>query len=222
MMKILRRKILRLLGLPKTLLFNFWYLPLRDALKLPFALSHRVWLMELSGRVVISGEVRPGMIEIGFGEVGIFDQHRSRTIWQVSGAVEFKGPAHIGHGSKISVAGRLGLGKNFKITAESSVVAAKEVVIGDDVLLSWDALVLDTDFHQLLDSEGKRINQDAPVVIGNRVWVGCRALLLKGARVADGVVIAAGSVVSRSINSENSVAGGSPAVVLREKITWKK
>lgn len=222
MRKILRRKLLRLLGFPKTLLFNFWYLPWRDALKLPFTVSHRVWLMELSGRVSISGGVRPGMIEIGFGEVGLFDQHRSRTIWQVSGAVEFKGPAQIGHGSKISVAGRLELGKNFKITAESSVVAAKEVVIGDDVLVSWDVLVMDTDFHRLLDAEGKRINPDAPVAIGDRVWVGCRALVLKGVSVADGVVIAAGSVVSRPITLENAVAAGSPALVLRENITWER
>lgn len=221
-MKIFRRKILRLLGLPKTLLFNFRYLPLRDAVKLPFTVSHRVWLMELSGRVSISGEVRPGMIEIGFGEVGIFDQHRSRTIWQVSGEVLFKGPARIGHGSRLSVAGRLELGKNFKITAESAVVAAKEVRIGDDVLFSWDVLVLDTDFHQVLDAQGRHINPDAPVVIGNKVWVGCRSLLLKGIRVADGVVIAAGSVLSRPVETKNSVAGGNPAAVIKENITWKR
>lgn len=214
--------MLRLLSFPKTLLFNFWYLPFRDAIKLPFAVSHRVWLMELGGRVSISGEVTPGMIEIGFGEVAIFDQNRSRTIWQVSGEVEFRGPANIGHGSKLSVSGKLKLGKNFKITAESSVVAAKEIVIGDDVLFSWDVLVLDTDFHPVLDAEGKRLNPDAPVVIGDRVWVGCRALLLKGVRLADGVVIAAGSVVSRPVERENSVAGGSPAAVIRENITWQR
>lgn len=214
--------MLRLLSFPKTLLFNFWYLPFRDAIKLPFAVSHRVWLMELGGRVSISGEVNPGMIEIGFGEVAIFDQNRSRTIWQVSGEVEFSGPANIGHGSKLSVSGKLKLGKNFKITAESSVVAAKEIVIGDDVLFSWDVLVLDTDFHPVLDAEGKRLNPDAPVVIGDRVWVGCRALLLKGVRLADGVVIAAGSVVSRPVERENSVAGGSPAAVIRENITWQR
>jgi len=162
------------------------------------------------------------MIEIGFGEVAIFDQNRSRTIWQVSGEVEFSGPANIGHGSKLSVSGKLKLGKNFKITAESSVVAAKEIVIGDDVLFSWDVLVLDTDFHPVLDAEGKRLNPDAPVVIGDRVWVGCRALLLKGVRLADGVVIAAGSVVSRPVERENSVAGGSPAAVIRENITWQR
>ena len=222
MMKILRRKILLLLGLPKTLLFNFKYLPWREAVKLPFTVSHRVWFLELSGTVSIRGEVRPGMIEIGFGEVGIFDQHRSRTIWQVSGTVEFKGDAHIGHGSKISVAGKLVLGRNFTITAESSIVAAKEVLIGDDVLLAWDVLLMDTDFHQILDSEGRRVNPDAPVVICDRVWIGCRSLVLKGVRVADGVVVAAGSVVSKSVTLENSVIGGSQISVLRENISWKR
>jgi len=222
MMKIFRRKMLRLLGFPKTLLFNFRYLPFSDAIKLPFAVSHRVWLMELGGRVSISGEISSGMIEIGFGEVGIFDQNRSRTIWQVSGEVEFGGPANIGHGSRLSVSGRLRLGKNFKITAESSLVATKEIVIGDDVLFSWDVLVLDTDFHPVLDAAGKRLNPDIPVIIGDRVWVGCRALLLKGVSLADGVVIAAGSVVSRPVDTGNSVAGGNPAAVLKENITWQR
>ena len=65
------------------------------------------------------------MISIGYGEVGIFDMKRSRSIWQVYGEVVFKGKANIGHGSKISVDknGTLELGNNFKTTAESAIVS---------------------------------------------------------------------------------------------------
>ena len=55
----------------------------------------------------------------------------------------------------------------------------------------------------------------APVVIGNRVWIGCNALVLKGVRIGDGAVVAAGTVVTRDVPA-NSLVGGNPARVIRE------
>jgi len=221
MQKYLRRKILLLLGLPKTLLFNFNYFPFLDALRLPVYVSHRVWLMEMSGEVVVRGPLRRGMIELGFGEVGIFDQHRSRTVWQVSGRVEFGGPARIGHGTRLSVSGVLKLGEGLKITAESAIVASNSVSIGAGSLLSWDVLVMDTDFHDLY-SGGELLNPPAPVHIGAGVWIGCRALVLKGSVLPDGTVVAAASTVTREFTAPNTLIGGSPAGVLKENVSWRK
>src|SRR5512140_3718511 len=137
-----RRLLAFALGLPNTLIFNFRYFPFFDALKLPVLVSHRVWLMDLSGTCKL-GVVRTGVVKIGFGEVGIFDRCNSRTIWQVPGHVEFAGKAAIGHGSKISVVGKLNVGNGLIITAESAIVAHRLVVIGEDVLISWDVLIMD-------------------------------------------------------------------------------
>jgi acetyltransferase-like isoleucine patch superfamily enzyme len=222
LMKKLKKIYLNILGLPKTILFNFRYFPLRHAIRLPVFVSHRVWLMDLSGKVKIS-DIQTGAVKIGFGNVGIFDQHRSRTIWQVSdsGVVEFKGKAKIGHGSKISVTGNLSVGKKFSITAESSIVAHKNISIGDDVLVSWDSLIMDTDFHKIYDSNGNQTNLPMPVTIGNMVWVGCRSLILKGVNIADGVVVAAASTVNKSIEIPYSMVGGNPAKVIKEDIRWR-
>ncbi len=218
----LSRKILRLLGLPKTLLFNFRYFPLRDAVRLPVIVSHRVWMMDLSGEVLIRGPLRRGMVQIGFGEVGIFDKHRSRTIWQVSGRVEFGGSASIGHGSKISVSGILELGDNFEIVAESTIVASERVTIGAGTSLSWDVLVMDTDFHSIYDRSGGLLNPPSPVIIGHGVWIGCRSLILKGSVIPDGSVVAAASTVTKLFSVPNSMIGGSPAEVLKENISWHR
>lgn len=88
-MNRLKKLYLYLLGMPKTIIFNLRYLPLRDAIWLPIFVSHRVWLKKLSGTVRVN-EIRTRVIQIEFGDIGIFDEHRSRTIWEVSGAVEFK------------------------------------------------------------------------------------------------------------------------------------
>lgn len=219
MIKI-RRYFLYIWGLPKTILFNFKHLPLRQAVKLPILISHRVWLMDISGTVKIS-DYRTGSVKIGFGEVGIFDQHRSRTIWQVSGNVEFKGRASIGHGSKISVSGNLIIGKNILITAETSIIAKKSIIIGDDVVISWNTLILDSDLHKIHDPSGNQTNLPNPITIGNKVWIGCRSLILKGINIADGIVVAATSTVNKSFNTPNSMIGGTPAKILRKDVRWK-
>ncbi len=223
-MAALRTILLRILALPKTIIFNFRYLPLSQAWRLPFVVSHRVWLFRLGGHVTIEGPVRTGMISVGFGEVTIFDQHRSRTIWDVSGSVVFMGSCGLGHGSRISVArtARLELGDRFTITAQSAIVCHHAVSIGAGTLFSWEILVMDTDFHPLTDAGGTRLNPDAPVVIGNDVWVGCRATILKGAHIPDGTVVAATSLVTRSFTEPRTLVGGSPATVLRRDVRWAR
>lgn len=220
-MRLARRICLFVLGLPKTLLFNFRYFPIGQAVRLPVFVSHRVWLMELSGKVALS-DSRTGSVRIGFGEIGIFDQHRSRTIWQVSGRVEFQGAADIGHGSKVSVTGTLVFGDGVIVAAESAIVAQDSVHIGAGTLISWDVLVIDTDAHEIYDAAGMRMNAARPIRIGNSVWIGSRAMILKGVEIADGVVVAAASIVTRTIPAPNVMVGGNPARIIREGIRWKR
>jgi hypothetical protein len=80
-----------LLSLPKTLRFNLHYFPLKIALKLPVFVSHRTFLRELHGKIMLPEKVNTAMIKIGFGDVGHYDRKRSRSIWQVSGTVAFGG-----------------------------------------------------------------------------------------------------------------------------------
>jgi len=53
------------------------------------------------------------------------------------------------------------------------------------------------------------------IVIGTDVWIGAHAVILPGAHIGDGAVIAAGAVVSGDI-PEYAMAGGVPAKVIRE------
>lgn len=209
-----------ILGFPKTLYFNFKYLPFNKAVKLPILVSHRVYLMECNGNIKIDAPINFGMIRIGFGQVSIFDQHKSRSIWKVTGNIVFKGNASIGHGSKISVAGLLTVGKNFIITAESQIRCDKSIVFGDDVLISWESLFIDSDSHKIIYN-GVITNNPKDIVIGNRVWIGCRCTILKGVELCDGTVIAAGSVVTGVFNDENVIIGGNPSIIIRKNIRWE-
>ena len=207
-------------SIPKTLRFNFHYFPFKTAVKLPVVVSHRTYLRELHGKVELPEKVETAMIKIGFGDVGHYDRKRSRSIWQVSGTVCFGGKASIGHGSKLSVRGDLKLGAGFNMTAESTIVCAKEITFGDDSLLAWDVLVMDTDEHPLFDKENERINPDKPIVVGNHVWIGCKCVLLKGAEVPNDTVLAAGTLLKSAFAGENQVIGGNPPSILKRDVRW--
>lgn len=115
-------------------------------------------------------------------------------------------------GARISIGDDCGL-------SGTSICAAKEVRIGDRCLFGADAMVFDTDFHNHAP-EGRRYaapDWDAiskPVMIGNDVFIGARAIITKGVTIGDGAIVAAGSVVTRDV-PERAVVGGNPARVLK-------
>ena len=212
-----------ILGLPKTLIINLKYFPIKTALKLPILVSNNVCLKKVSGDIILDTNIRTGIIKIGFGDIGIFDKNRSRSIWQVSGRIIFKGKSNIGHGSKISVnkQGKLILGDEFKISAESSIICNNNITFGDNCLISWDCLIMDTDFHKVFNMYNERLNNDKPIVIGSNVWIGCRNTILKGTVIGDNVIVAANSNVCGYVEGENQIIGGNPIKTLKNDVYWE-
>lgn len=60
--------------------------------------------------------------------------------------------------------------------------------------------------------------ENAPVVIGNDVWVGARAILLDGVAIGNGAIVAAGCVVTKDV-PPYAVVGGTPARVIRYRFS---
>lgn len=216
-------------SIPKTVYFNFKYFKFKDAIKFPVIVSHSVYLMRTQGKVNIQSEgLRTGMIKLGFGEVGIFDGRRSRSVWNVQGTVNFKGSAAIGHGNKISVeeGGVLTLGDNLIITAESAIVCRKNIDIRSDVMMSWQVQIMDSDLHDIMDGEGRVINKDKDIVIGEKCWIGARTLILKGVDLKKGTIVAAGSILTGSVvrntaYRDNLLIGGNPPQVIKENVSFR-
>ena len=91
-----------------------------------------------------------------------------------------------------------------------SIVARKEVCIGNNVNIGAGTRIGDSDDHpELLDTK------IAPINIGNNVFIGMNSLILKGVSIGDNSVIGAGSVVTKSIPA-NCIAAGVPCKVIRQ------
>lgn len=93
------------------------------------------------------------------------------------------------------------------------------ITIGEDCMFSDEIELWASDTHPIYDAERKIINQERAVHIGNRVWVGCRVIVLKGVSIGDGSVVGMGTVVSRNI-PDQSISVGHPNTVVRNSISW--
>lgn len=112
---------------------------------------------------------------------------------------------------------RLTIGDNVGMSG-ATICVAREVVIGNNVLLGANVSVVDTDFHPIKASNRRYSHLDIlsePIVIEDNVFVGMNSLILKGVTIGKNSVIGAASVVTQNI-PENSIAGGVPAKVLKE------
>lgn len=121
--------------------------------------------------------------------------------------------------------GSLLVGK--KSTFESVSLAIVEpkstITIGEDCMFAYDIELRTSDSHSLIDANsGERINYAKDIHIGNHVWVGGKALILKGVKVADNSVIAAGSIVTKQFEQAGIVIGGNPARQIKTGVDWSR
>jgi acetyltransferase-like isoleucine patch superfamily enzyme len=122
--------------------------------------------------------------------------------------------------------GFIGIGDDSVIVG-AVFMCADSIRIGEGCVISYNVTFADSDFHPL-DADARRRDARAlsptgdrsqrsqlvtrPIVIGDRVWIGTGAIILKGVRIGDGAAIAAGTVLTRDV-PPNGVASGNPAVI---------
>jgi acetyltransferase-like isoleucine patch superfamily enzyme len=94
--------------------------------------------------------------------------------------------------------------------------ATRSVTVGDRCLVS-DCDITDSDFHNL-DPERRHLPPDErsrrPVVLEDNVWVGAKALVLKGSHIGADTVVGSGAVVRGTV-PPRVVVVGNPAQVVR-------
>lgn len=109
----------------------------------------------------------------------------------------------------------------FSINAGSVVVCGKHIEFGEDVMIGREVTIYDSDFHQVLNSEGLPENFSKEVIIGNKVWLTNKIVVLKGVHIGDGCLISAMSMVRKDV-PPYCLAGGSPLKIIKENIKWSR
>lgn len=128
-----------------------------------------------------------------------------------------------GHGGDISIGDYCYVGRNTYIWSGC------KIEIGDRVLISHNCSIFDNDTHSLnpqkrhaqfrhIIEKGQPTNidlNDKEVVIEDDVLIGANAIILKGVKIGKGAVVAAGSIVTKDVESL-SVVAGNPARFIKK------
>jgi len=207
-----------LISLPKSLYFNFHYLPFMQAIKLPILLW-KVELIRIKGDVIIDSPIKTGMIRLGYRMVGIYKDD-GLIFANYGGTIIFKGECKIGNSSAICVnKGELKLGNNFIATASLRLACYKKIEIGNNVLLGWDCMISDTDFHQMKSTTGQNIKCYGSIRIGDNCWFASRVTVLKNTLLPSYVIVASNSLLNKVYDIQhNSLLAGQPAKVVKQNV----
>lgn len=125
------------------------------------------------------------------------------------------------HEGRVSIGAKTVLGQECTVMAYQHVSIGRECVIADRVMLiDFDHSIADVEVPVRLQGIYKR-----DVHVGNNVWIGYGACVLRGVTVGDNAVIGTNAVVTRDV-PDNAVVGGVPARVLRmraapEGLRWR-
>ncbi len=92
----------------------------------------------------------------------------------------------------------------------ASIVCFGEITMGNEVFIGPEVCVRDSDSHAISgQSEATR-----PIVIGDHVLIGTRAVVLKGVTINDGAIVAAGAIVTKDV-PPGMIVAGNPARPVR-------
>jgi acetyltransferase-like isoleucine patch superfamily enzyme len=124
--------------------------------------------------------------------------------------------------------GKILIGDNCFIGEFGKIASAKEIVIGNNVLIAHGVNIIDNNSHPLdakeREKDFKKIFEhgfdanydlsEKPVIIEDNVWIGFNCIILKGVTIKRGAIIAAGSLVKDDVEAYTVVAGN-PCVVIK-------
>jgi len=124
-----------------------------------------------------------------------------------AGFVQLRMPLEIYDAEKMECGSDVAFGEFCHIRANGGLRIGSRVMIASHVVIT-------TRSHPI-DLPRYAITEDAPIDIGDDVWIGAGAVILPGVSIGAGAVVAAGAVVSESV-APYTVVAGVPARVIRQ------
>lgn len=105
------------------------------------------------------------------------------------------------------------IGAETFINYNTEFWCSHRIVIGARCAISSHVIFMDHDYHS-----GK---PPSAINVGNDVWIGVRATILRGVTIGSGAIVAAGALVIRDVPARSMVAGV-PARVVKSDVSWNR
>ena len=136
------------------------------------------------------------------------------------------------YGTLISINhGKIIMDEWAKLGEGCMVYSVNKVIIGKDTAIASNVTITDNNFHPTNPEDRRYMRHsphdarerssacsaNAPVIIGENVWIGSNARICKGVTIGDNAIIAACAVVTKDVPA-NSIAAGNPARIVKVDI----
>lgn len=112
---------------------------------------------------------------------------------------------------KVKIGDNSGIGVNCELNGD--------ITIGNNILMESE-VVFYTENHEFKDTKKTIIEQgyreEKPIIIEDDCWIGRRAIILPGVKIAKGTIIGAGAIVTKNF-PEYSIIGGNPAKIIGKR-----
>lgn len=123
---------------------------------------------------------------------------RKNSVWSNEGG------CRISYGATVEVLSDGTLDSQFfTMNTGSVLIAAKKISLGRDVMIGRNVIVYDSDHHAIRNIDGVTVNPDAPVSIGDHVWLATNSTVLKGTSIGSGSVVSANSIAHGNIPTDS-------------------
>lgn len=200
---------------PYMILFNFYYLPFKQAIIFPIWILSRNKKWPKGTISIASSSIHSGMIQLGlksyfFHKPGLYYENRG-------GNIVFKGSCFISNESVIDVRSNAELIIGDKFGASiTKFFCTKKMDFGNNVAIGMNCTFMDSNFHAIVDIYSKRyLKASIPIVIGNNNWFGSNCLIKKGTHTPNNIIISTMTILDKKIKvPEFSIIGTKNSVEL--------
>ena len=166
-------------------------------------------------------ELKNGSIELGSNQIkGSREETRVRlgpnAKWICDGGCD------IAYGSSLEIQEDAELRTGFfTCNSFTTIVVAKRISFGDDVMIGRNVVIYDSNFHSVDGSKSSQKEEE--VVIGDHVWLATGVIVLKGSNIARDCIISAGSVIKGlTIQEKTIIHSVSEVKEIKYNGQWKR
>jgi acetyltransferase-like isoleucine patch superfamily enzyme len=131
--------------------------------------------------------------------------------------VNLRGATVIIRGSHCSIS--IGRNTTFGGVRIVNVGSDCAITIGEGCLFADHVELWASDTHPIYNYKHEIINHEAPITIGDKVWIGSHVIVLKGVSIGDGSVIGMGTMVTKDI-PPHVISVGNPNRTVKEGVSW--
>ena len=158
-----------------------------------------------NAKIVLHGNLLLNRNKYPHSKAECYLRLRDGAVMTVNGSVELMYNGTI----EVHKNGDLKIG-SCMVQSGAVIICAYKITIGNGCLFSRMCYISDSDHHRVVNQEGEITNYPRETIIGDNVWIGIKATVMKGAKIKSGSAVGANAVVGGKIR-EHSFVMNEPA-----------